>query len=294
MASSMAYFPLLPDEKSGNHQKCGREGKPRHRVLQMIVAELRFGACGSRKAVRIAAGKLLQDKGGDLHVRGNGHGRQHRRDIPPVPEISIGIIVGVKKPALMAMGAHHGVQFHGCRVFRPFGSILQVGGNNTAINQGHDAVVALEGRYDLPTWASLKRDKLVPFGPVIEYASRFDGDKFDIAGLGPALKGFTEPKRRGLGTFGNFSELRLLFSKAKELPGAKDDEHGNAQCRPTARLARCAVSCLRPAFTGLGFPLLTKESALYRPQENKRHDNENGNGQQNMHPEGRRIDNLNP
>ena len=50
---------------------------------------------------------------------------------------------------------------------------------------------------------------------------------------------------------------------------------------------------LHLALTGLGFPLLAEQKALYRAQENERHENENGNGQQHMHPEGRRIGDLN-
>ena len=96
MASSIGCFPLFPDEKAGNHQKRCGEGKPGDGVFQVVVAQLDFGAGGAGKAVGTAAGKLLQDEGGDFHVRGNGHGREHGGHIPPIPEVAISIIVGTK------------------------------------------------------------------------------------------------------------------------------------------------------------------------------------------------------
>ena len=79
----------------------------------------------------------------------------------------------------------------GAGSFVAFGGVLQVSGNNAAVNQGHNALVAPERRDDLPAGASLKGGKLVPFGRVIEHAPHLDRVEFDIGALVAARENFS-------------------------------------------------------------------------------------------------------
>ena len=157
MASSIGCCPQFADEKAGDHEESCGKGKPGQGVLQVIVAQLRFGAWPAGKAVGIAAGKFLETNGATCRSGARPRTTAWRAH-PTVPEIAVASLSDQRTPlmpwarttALNSTGA--GLSFRLAASFRP--------AETPRDPPGHNALIAPERRDNLPAGASLKRSSL--------------------------------------------------------------------------------------------------------------------------------------
>ena len=156
----------------------------------MVVAELGFGLSGPREFLQIIAGERLQDKGRHFHIGGDGDRRQHGGNIPPIPVIAFHIILGIEKSLAAVVFSHDRCDVYRPCNLRPLCRILQITGNNSAINQGYNSFIALERSDDLPAGTSVKCCELSALACVIKYAPCLDAHEFNVFAFTRTIKGF--------------------------------------------------------------------------------------------------------
>ena len=224
-----------PDEANPRaHQRRGQT-VPGDGILQVVVGQVDDGDAADRQPARVGPGVGVDADRHDSGTGGQARGGGHLVAVLPVEDVLRDVVVGKHHRGLAVQRVAGEPRYrHRARdlPLRSFRRVLEVIGNEAAIDEDEAAIIELQRRVDIETGNPFPGGEEMPLALVQEGARDRDGRVVDVTGAGELALERGKRRRRFVRTLVYGLKETFLPLQTLDLPGAEPDqnkEHDKAE-----------------------------------------------------------------